>query len=69
MKRFILWLADKFHVDMTKTVYKEVIKTVEKPVYIAPNEVLEGNVFIDGDLSITGSLVVNGEISVYKKNN
>lgn len=62
MKKFIMWLADIFNVELTKTVTVE--KEVEKIVYkvvpaegkIAGDVIIEGNVEVQGGLYVTGGL-------------
>lgn len=69
MRRFIQYLAKKFNVSLEKT--RTVIEYRDREVvkYIAPNEVIEGNVYVIGDLVINGSLVVRqGDVIVYNKN-
>lgn len=60
MKKFIMWLADIFNVELTKTV------TVEKIVYkIVPAEgKIVGDVIIEGDVEVQGGLLIAGGISV-----
>ena len=66
MKRFLLWLAGVFNVDLTveKVVIKEVEKIVEKNV--ALKGVIEGDVTVKGNLIVEGSLMVTGEVTCYK---
>jgi hypothetical protein len=66
MKKFLLWLAKIFKIDLTveKIVYKEVPKIVEKQV--ALEGVIEGDVTVKGNLLVEGSLTVTGEIACYK---
>jgi hypothetical protein len=66
MKKFLLWLAKVFKVNLTveKIVYKEVPKIVEKQV--ALEGVIEGDVTVKGNLFVKGSLSGDG-ITCYKK--
>lgn len=74
MKKFLLWLAKIFKVDLVteKIIYRdkivevpvEVIKEVEKQV--ALEGVIEGDVTVKGNLTVEGSLMVTGEIACYK---
>lgn len=64
MKKFIMWFADIFNVELTKTVTVE--KEVEKIVYkIVPAEgKIAGDVIIEGDVEVQGGLLIAGGISV-----
>lgn len=70
MKKFLLWLAKIFNVDLTveKIVYRDVIvevpTTIEKQV--ALKGVIEGDVTVKGNLVVEGSLTVTGEVTCYK---
>jgi len=66
MKKFLLWLAKIFKIDLTveKIVYKEVPKIVEKQV--ALEGVIEGDVTVKGNLVVEGSLTVTGEVTCHK---
>ena len=55
MKKFIIWLAKIFKVDLVKE--KIVIKEVEKQVS------LEG--VISGDVTVKGNLIVEGSLKGY----
>lgn len=55
MKKFIIWLAKIFKVDLVKE--KIVIKEVEKQVS------LEG--VISGDVTVRGNLIVEGSLKGY----
>jgi hypothetical protein len=68
MKKFLLWLAKIFNVDLTveKIVYKEVPKIVEKQV--ALEGVIEGDVTVKGNLIVEGSLTGTGEVTCFKIN-
>ena len=55
MKKFIIWLAKIFKVDLVKE--KIVIKEVEKQVS------LEG--VINGDVTVKGNLIVEGSLKGY----
>ncbi len=61
MRRFLFWLADVFHIDLTveKIVKVETIK--EKQV--ALGGVVEGDVTVMGDLIVKGRLEVVGGVS------
>lgn len=69
MKRFIMWLADIFNVELTKTVTVE--KEVEKIEYrylpangkITGDIVIEGNVRVEGNVAVYGGLSATGYIS------
>ena len=68
MKRFLLWLAKIFNVDLVteKIIYRD--KIVEVPVekQIALEGVIEGDVTVKGNLIVEGSLTVTGEVTCYK---
>ena len=68
IKKFIIFLNKKFHIETIKEVEKQII--IEKPVikWIMPNEIIDGNVYVEGNLVIRGSLVVKGEVVVYNQN-
>ena len=67
MKKFLLWLAGVFNVDLPeKVVIKEVEKIVEKNV--ALEGVIEGDVIVKGNFTVEGSLTVTGEVACYKIN-
>jgi len=61
MKKFLLWLAKIFKVDLPERV---VIKEVEKNVVL--EGVIKGDVTVKGNLVVEGSLTVTGEIACYK---
>lgn len=65
MKKFLLWLAEIFRVDLTveKIVKVEVVK--EKQVALAG--VVEGDVYVKGNLIVNGSLEVTGEVTCLTK--
>ncbi len=64
MKKFLLWLAKIFNVDLPeRVVIKEVEKIVEKNV--ALEGVIEGDVTVKGNLVVEGSLTVAGEVTCY----
>lgn len=64
MKKFIIWLADVFNVDITKEV--EVEKVVIEYRYLTEGTI-KGSVIVEGDLTIKGKLSVNGGITLYKE--
>ena len=68
MKKFLLWLAKIFNVDLVteKIIYRD--KIVEVPVekQIALEGVIEGDVTVKGNLVVEGSLTVTGEVTCYK---
>lgn len=60
MKKFIMWLADLFNVELTKTEIVEKEKIVYK---IVPAEgKIVGDLFIEGDVEVQGGLFVKGGI-------
>lgn len=63
MKKFIIWLAKVFDVNITKEVVveKEIIR------YVASGDVIEGDVKIKGNLVVNGSLRVEGNICCFNK--
>lgn len=64
MKKFIVWLADVFGVNITKEV--EVEKVVIEYRYLTEGTI-KGSVIVEGDLTIKGKLSVNGGITLYKE--
>jgi len=68
MKRFLLWLAGIFHVDLTveKIVYRDKIKEVIIEKQVSLDGVIDGDVTVKGDLVVKGSLSGDG-ITCYKK--
>lgn len=62
MKKFIIWLADVFNVNITKEV--EVEKVVIEYRYLTEGTI-KGSVIVEGDLTIKGKLSVNGGITLY----
>lgn len=64
MKKFIIWLADVFNVNITKEV--EVEKVVIEYRYLTEGTI-KGSVIVEGDLTIKGKLSVNGGITLYKE--
>ncbi len=62
MKKFLLWLAKIFNVDLPE---KVVIKEVEKEKNVALEGVIEGDVTVKGNLVVEGSLTVAGEVTCY----
>jgi hypothetical protein len=64
MKKFIIWLAKVFNVNITKEV--EVEKVVVEYRYLTEGTI-KGSVIVEGDLTIKGKLSVNGGITLYKE--
>lgn len=64
MKKFIIWLAKVFDVNITKEV--EVEKVVIEYRYLTEGTI-KGSVIVEGDLTIKGKLSVNGGITLYKE--
>lgn len=64
MKKFIIWLAKVFNVNITKEV--EVEKVVIEYRYLTEGTI-KGSVIVEGDLTIKGKLSVNGGITLYKE--
>lgn len=64
MKKFIIWLADVFNLNITKEV--EVEKVVIEYRYLTEGTI-KGSVIVEGDLTIKGKLLVNGGITLYKE--
>lgn len=64
MKKFIIWLAKVFNVNITKEV--EVEKVVIEYRYLTEGTI-KGSVIVEGDLTIKGKLSVNGGIILYKE--
>ena len=64
MKKFIVWLADVFNVNITKEV--EVEKVVIEYRYLTEGTI-KGSVIVEGDLTFKGKLSVNGGITLYKE--
>jgi cytoskeletal protein CcmA (bactofilin family) len=64
MKKFIIWLAKMFDVNITKEV--EVEKVVIEYRYLTEGTI-KGSVIVEGDLTIKGKLSVNGGITLYKE--
>lgn len=58
MKKFVMWLADKCGVELTKTVEKEkiVYKIIPAEGKILGDVVIEGNVEVQGGMYIEGGL-------------
>mgnify|MGYP000987503028 FL=1 len=67
MKKFLLWLAKIFNVDLTveKIIYRD--KIVEVPVekLIALEGTIDGDVTVKGNLLVEGNLTVTGEVTCY----
>lgn len=63
MKKFIVWLAKVFNVNITKDM--EVEKVVIEYRYLTEGTI-KGSVIVEGDLTIKGKLSVNGGITLYK---
>lgn len=61
MKRFVLWLIKVFRLDIPV----EVVKTVEKVVYMPKNGVIDGDVLIKGDVFVTGTMSIEGSVTIY----
>ena len=61
MKRFVLWLIKVFRLDIPV----EVVKTVEKEVYMPKNGVIDGAVLIKGDVFVTGTMKITGGVTIY----
>ena len=63
MKRFIIWLAKVFHVELPK---KEIItecRWIPLEGKITGNIVIEGNVLIEGNVEVTGNVTATGYIT------
>lgn len=61
MKKFIIWLAKIYDVDITR----EIVVYKETMVFIPENGVYEGNLYVSGDLTVNGELKVKGEITCH----
>ena len=68
MKKFLLWLAKIFKVDLVteKIIYRD--KIVEVPVekLIALEGTIDGDVTVKGNLLVEGYLTVTGEVTCHK---
>lgn len=58
MKRFIIWLAKVFNVNIAKEVVEYRYLT---------NGTIKGDVHVEGNLLIEGTLQVNGDVTFYNK--
>lgn len=61
MKKFIMWLADVFNVELTREVIKEVEKIEYR--YLPVNGRITGDIVIDGDVRVEGNVKVYGGLS------
>lgn len=68
MKKFVLWLARVFKVDITveKVIIKEVPVKVAVEKLVALQGIIKDDVTVKGNLIVEGTIEVSGDVTCFK---